>query len=423
MKRTRIVSLAALLLALCGAMAFAADATTVIFYMWDDPANAPIIDAFNKAQKEVFVDAKLIPSNEYEAKISTLLAGGAEMDGYMQKRSTDYFAHYANGYILPLTDLCKKYKFDLKPIAGYMSAISIGKDVVAIPFRGTSHFTYYNKILFKKAGVPTPETYVKKGQWTWPKFIEVARQIKAKVPDVYGGFLHTWGSSNSMPALQNGVQFITADGKVEINQSVINCFKYRKELEKEELIMPLTESKITKTHYSKPFYAGQAAMLIIGEWFPGFMLKGRDEKLLQGYTWNDWSLTRMPCDEKEYRTFGNPTFSHVNANAKNKEPMFKFIAWMGGPEGAKIVAKAGLMPAYTTNDVKKIFADNLPDKNALNYFFEPRKVNTQFYNKYGSKVEAEMAAMMEEYLSADMSDQDLQAMLEQRLQKVAEQVQ
>ncbi len=423
MKNSRIALFATLLLALCGAMAFAADAVTVIFYTWDDPANMPIIDTFNKSQKEVFVDAKVISSNEYEAKISTLLAGGAEMDGYMQKRTTDYFAHYANGYILPLNDLCKKYKFDLKAISAYIPAISVGNEVVGIPFRGSSHYTYYNKVLFKKAGVPTPETYVKKGQWTWPKFIEVARQIKAKVPDVYGGFLHTWGSSNVMPALQNGVQFVTADGKVQINQSLINSFKYRKQMEKEGLIMPLTESKITKTHYSKPFYAGQAAMLVMGEWFPGFMLKGRDQKLLEGYTWNDWSLTRMPCDEKQYTTFGNPVFNHVNANAKNKEPMFKFIAWMGGPEGAMIIAKAGLMPANITANVKKVFAENLPDKNALSYYTEPRRINTQFYNKYGSKVEAEMIAIMEEYLAADMSDQELQTTLEQRLQKIAEQVQ
>jgi multiple sugar transport system substrate-binding protein len=432
MKKSRVSLCVLVMLALSGVLVFAGGAAepkaaagpaSVVFYLWDDPAYPPIIDAYNTSQNEVFVDAKFIPSGEYEAKISTLLAGGAAMDGYMQKRSTDYFSHYANGYIAPLTELCKKYNFDLNAIAGYVSGVSIGKEIVAIPFRGASYFTYYNKKIFEKAGVPTPETYVKSGQWTWPKFIEVARQIKAKVPDVYGGFLYTWGSNNVMPALQNGMQFINADGKVDINQSLINSYKYRKALEKDQLIMPLTETKITKTHYSKPFYAGQVGMLVIGEWFPGFMIKGRDENLLQGFTWNDWSLTRMPCDESTYRTFGNATFSHVHANSKQKDPMFKFIAWMGGPEGARIVAKAGLLPAYITEDVKKEFASILPDQNALMYFSEPRKVNTQFYNKYGSKVESELAGIMEEYLAAPMSDQDLRGVLEQRLQKVAEQIQ
>jgi ABC-type glycerol-3-phosphate transport system substrate-binding protein len=75
-------------------------------------------------------------------------------------------------------------------------------------------------------------------------------------------------------------------------------------------------------------------MLLIGEWYPGFMKSGRDQNLLQGYTWNDWGITRLPCDEKTYVTLGTPTFNHVTSYAKNKEAAFKFVAWMGGPEGA-----------------------------------------------------------------------------------------
>jgi len=396
---------------------------TVIFYLWDDPAYEPIIKAFNDSQSEVIVDAQFIPTNEYEAKINTLLAGGAEMDGYMQKRSTDIFAHNANGYLAPLDDLCKKYNFDLNAIKGYKSAITIDNKTMAIPFRGASYYTYYNKKIFEKTGIPTPEVYVKNNEWTWPKFIEVAEKIKAAAPDTYGGFLYTWGSNNVMPALQNGMQFIDADGNIDINDTLINCYKYRKELESANAIMPLTETKVTKTHYSKAFYSGKVGMLIIGEWFPGFMIKGRDENLLEGYTWNDWSLTRMPCDESTYRTFGNPTFSHIHVKSKKKDAMFKFISWMGGPEGAKIVAGAGLLPAYVTNEVKNEFKKILPDDTALTYYTEPRTVNTQFYNKYGSKVESELAAIMEEYLGSNMSDDQLKSLIEQRLKKVSEQIQ
>lgn len=395
----------------------------IIFYLWDDPAYKPIIDAYNSSQDKIFVDAKYIPTNEYEAKLSTLLAGGAEMDGYMQKRSTDIFSQWANGYIAPLDDLVKKYGFDMNAIAGYKSAITVDGHIAAIPFRGASYFTYYNKKIFEKVGIPTPETYVEEGDWTWKKFIEVAEAIKAKEPDLYGGFLYTWGSNNVMPALQNGMKFIDANGNLDINQTLINSFQYRKELEKNDTIMPLTETKVSKTHYSKPFYDGKAAMLIIGEWFPGFMIKGRDESLLKGYTWDDWSLTNMPCDESDYRTFGNPTFCHVSENSKKKDAVFSFISWLGGPEGAKIVAGAGLLPAYITDDVKKEFAKILPDQNAVKYYAEPRTVETQFYNKYGTKVESELASIMEEYLANPMTDQQLNDMIVKRLKKIAEQVQ
>ena len=153
------------------------------------------------------------------------------------------------------------------------------------------------------------------------------------------------------------------------------------------------------------------------------MIKGRDENLLKGYTWNDWSLTRIPCDESDYRTFGNPTFSHIYAKSKKKDAMFKFISWMGGPEGAKIVASSGLLPAYITDDVKEEFKKILPDATALKYFTEPRTVKTQFYNKYGSKVESELASIMEEYLSSPVSDEKLKQIIEDRLTKVAAQVQ
>lgn len=430
MKKRKILTIVLLIFLLPGVLIFSAGKseaettmeegpTTVIFYLWDDPAYKQIIDTYNSVQSDVIVDAKFIPTNEYEAKISTLLAGGAKMDGYMQKRSTDIFTHWANGYIAPLDELSKKTGFDLDKISGYMNAITIDGELAAIPFRGASYFTYFNKKIFEKAGIPTPETYVENDEWTWDKFIEVAKQVKAEVPDVYGGFIYTWGSNNVMPALQNGMEFIDANGNIDINQSLINSYKYRKELEKNSVIMPLTETKITKTHYSKPFYAGDAAMLIIGEWFPGFMIKGRDENLLEGFTWNDWSLTRMPCDESDYRTFGNPTFNHVHANSRKKDAMFAFISWMGGPEGAKIVAGSGLLPAYITEDVKKEFDSILPNKNAIQYFTESRTVNTQFYNKYGSKVESELASIMEEYLAEPMSDQELKSMIEKRLERVA----
>ena len=96
---------------------------------------------------------------------------------------------------------------------------------------------------------------------------------------------------------------------------------------------------------------------------------------------------------------------------------------MGGPEGATIVAGSGLLPAYVTDSAKNEFNKILPDNTALTYYTEAKTVNTQFYNKYGSKVESELAAIMEEYLDADMSDAQLKGLIEQRLKQVAELIQ
>jgi hypothetical protein len=41
---------------------------TIIYYLWDDPSLKPMVDAFNASQKEIIVDARYIPSPDYETR-------------------------------------------------------------------------------------------------------------------------------------------------------------------------------------------------------------------------------------------------------------------------------------------------------------------------------------------------------------------
>ena len=380
---------------------------TIIYYLWDDPTYQNIVNAFNESQDEVFVDAKVLSAKDYESKIMTLLAGGTEMDAYMNKRATDIFPMVDNGYAEPLDDLIAAHQFDMGPLAGYKGAITIDGEVYALPFRGEAYFTYYNKKVFEQAGVPTPDTYIEKGEWTWEKFAEVAKQIASGDGKVYGAIMYIWGSSQVMPADQRGISYITADGEIDIDDSLVYSFKLRKELEQAKAIIPLAELKATKTHYSKAFWAGNSGMLLIGAWFPGMMLTAKNEGSLQGFTWEDWGLTRLPCNEPEYRTPGLPTSNVVHADSEKKDAAFKFVSWMAGPEGAKVVMQNGFMPAMFTSEVKGVAASTLPDETSLKYYTEDSTHVTGWYNKYGSKVEAELVKVLEEYLMSDMTDNQL----------------
>jgi ABC-type glycerol-3-phosphate transport system substrate-binding protein len=139
------------------------------------------------------------------------------------------------------------------------------------------------------------------------------------------------------------------------------------------------------------------------------MKSGRDQNLLQGYTWNDWGITRLPCDEKTYVTLGAPTFNHVTSYAKNKEAAFRFIAWMGGPEGAKVAAKAAVLPATVTPEVKAVLGEVIPDAQSLEYFTEAKRAYPLLVTKYGSRIEAQVNTMIEEYLLGKLTDADFDA--------------
>jgi multiple sugar transport system substrate-binding protein len=398
--------------------AAASGPTTIAFVMWQDPTYPNIVQAYNDSQSKVKVDMQLVTSADYETKLTTMLAGGVYMDAYMEKRQTDMFAQYANGYIEPLDSYIKKYNYDTSGLDSYKSAVTIDGKIVAIPFRGAKYYVYYNKKMFADAGMDTPDVYVKNGQWTWRKFMEVAERMASGDGQKWGALLYTWGHLQVMPAIQDHVDFITPDGKIDINDTVLQSFKMRKELEQKKAIMPYVDIVATKLHYSQAFFNGNLAMLPIGEWFPGMMLDAKQKGSLKGFTWNDWGVTRLPSDQPTYASLGAPTFNNMYSGSKNKDAAFDFIGWMGGPQGAVVVAKNGFLPAMITPDVVSALKSALPDEQSLKYFTEKTPVIPPYYTRYGSRVEQAIIDTMQKYLVNDMTDEQVMGELRSKLQDI-----
>jgi multiple sugar transport system substrate-binding protein len=392
------------------------DPVKLIYYLWEDPANRILVYNFNHSQNEILIDAQFIQPEEYEAKLTTLMIAGTEIDVFMMRRQYDSFSYFSNGYMYPLDDMIKNSGEKIESVDNYRDRIMVDGKIIGIPFRGAGWYTYYNKKIFEKAGVKTPEQYVSEGIWTWDKFMEVSRKISSGNGKIYGSFIYLWGASQVIPCNQIGMQFITNEGKIDVNEGVfLKSFRMRKMLEQDKALFPLFEMKNTKTHYSSAFFDGNIGMLLMGEWFPNNMRSGREEKNLKNFDWNDWSVTRLPCDTPTYASFGNPTYNSIHPNSLKKDAAFKYITWMGSKTGSEMVAKVGVLPSIVTPEVKMIFTRLIPDKNGIDRFFEEKKVYPQLLNKYGSKIEVVLSGLMDNYLSKNMSDKELVDMLKQKL--------
>ena len=391
----------------------------ILFYLWEDPTYVDIVKAFNASQDEIFVNAQVIPSADYETRLMTLLAGGAQMDAFMQKRQVDMFGHHAAGYIEPLDQLIQQFDYDLAAVAAYADAITVDGQTLAIPFRGATYYTYFNKALFDAAGQPYPTEYVERGEWTWDQFAQTA--IAMTTEDRYGSHIHVWGLLQVTAAIQSGVDFIEQDGTIDIDDTVLQSFAMRKALEEAGAVYPLLDLLSTRTHYSTVFFDNQAAMLLIGEWFPGMMLDAeRDGRL--GFDWEQWGITRLPSDAPahQYRSMGAPTFNHVHADSKNKAAAFQFIAWMGSAEGAAVVARYGFLPPLITDEVKAELRTAIPDDTSFAYFTENPPVYPPHYTKYGSRIDALLSDLMQDYLIEDYSDAQFMALMRERLEEIRE---
>jgi multiple sugar transport system substrate-binding protein len=394
----------------------------VDFYVWSDGNDdySKLFDGFNERNEDVKINPKYIPPADYESKLTTLLAGGMKMDLFMQKRQTDMFPQYANGYIEPLNDLIKKHGFDFSTMKAWESAIVVDGEVLALPHRGGKYFTYYNENPFREKGLPTPGDLVAKGEWTWDKFVELSQQVSENDGKTYGSCLYTWGSQQIFPAGQKGVSFIDNDGNVQMDDSILKSVQIRKTLEDGNDMTKLVDLKVTKTHYSQVIYSGMAHMLIIGEWFPGMIKSGFEKDLITAFDLEDFRITRMPSDSPVYRSVGSPTFGHISANSTKKDAAFKVLAWFAGPEGAALEAEIGFLPPYVDENVKSVLSDVILDEDSLNYFTEDVPSQPMLYNKYGSKIEQMLSRYTEMFLLNEISVEDYLPAMRKELQMISD---
>ncbi|SIR03253.1 carbohydrate ABC transporter substrate-binding protein, CUT1 family [Alkalispirochaeta americana] len=390
-------------------------ARPLVVYYWDDPVLVSIVDAYEAAHPDVVLDKQLIPASEYQTKMAILLAANAEMDVWFGINLNDTLTHSENGFIEPLNDWFVKTGADRSAVDAYSEAVIQNGEIIGVPWRGGAYYTYYNRKVFETAGVPTPDYYVERGEWTWEKFAEVSRAVASGDGSVYGGLVHSWDPQQFHPGVQAGYQMVTRDGQVDIGPEVFTFLKLRKGLEQDRAMQSLIEMKSSRLHYSQAFYRGNLGMVVMGEWFPGMLRNGYEDGNFVGFDWEDWGLTRSPNDHDDYRTWGFPTTVHMSARSRNKEAAFHFVSWLGSREGQEVVAAAGAMPAITTPAIIEELAGIIPDASSLKYFFEERIAMPGWITTVN--VDGPLTTVVEEYLTGRLDDNNLESRLQQLLER------
>lgn len=404
-----------------GESSSSSDGPVVIkYYTWEDSAHKPLIDAFNATHDDIQVDAEILPSANYEARLNTLLAGHVEMDAFMEKRQTDMFVQYNNGYIEPLNDYIVEGTSADAAVKAYESQMNYDGDILGIPWRAGSYYVYYNKKVFEAAGVPTPDVYIENGEWTWDKFVEVSKALTKPELGTVGSCIYIWANGTTFIESQNHQPIIDSNGNIQFDDGFLRMLQIKKELESCGAMIPLTDMKVTGTHYSNLFYNGNLGMLIIGEWFPGQMTTGERDGLLNGFTASDYGIARLPDDDPTtYTTQGASTNNHITSYSTKKDAAYEFISWMAGPEAAAIAAGLGVLPAVVTDEVRDILSESIPDDGtSLNYFLEDRDIYTANFSPYGSAVESMIDTFQENYLLGNIPDDQVNAQFQANLEQI-----
>ena len=143
----------------------------------------------------------------------------------------------------------------------------------------------------------------------------------------------------------------TPDGKKNLSHA---NFAY--DLQEEGCIQNYGSLKSGNIHYSGVFYKQEAAMMQIGTWYINMLLENIPNED-NGYASFNWGVCSMPNNYgiTTENVVGGITPVSIGAYAKHPEEAWKFLAYITGAEGAQILAKTGIVPAWAGQEVLDIF--------------------------------------------------------------------
>ncbi|WP_134682839.1 ABC transporter substrate-binding protein [Brevibacillus migulae] len=154
-----------------------------------------LIQQFNQTHPNIKVKLESVPFPDYQQKITVLAAGQELPDlGWVSERMVPQFM--ANGILEDVSDVKEDAAFKLDDmIPSTLELFQKDGKLYGLPFSTPPSVMFYNKDLFDKAGLKSPNDLAKEGKWTWEEFEKAAKAITSGTgaSKVYGAnFFRDW---------------------------------------------------------------------------------------------------------------------------------------------------------------------------------------------------------------------------------------
>lgn len=308
---------------------------TVTFMGWGSPQEVAVfkdmIGQFEKKYPDVKVDYINVPAEDYNTKLQTMIAAKKTPDVfYMVGENLQPFLK--NGVLADLSDYVADNEiFD--PDNVWKNAIDLWKFDGTTPGKGSIYALpkdigpfalAYNKDLFAKAGIPTPDL---DDPWTWDEFVANAKKLTSGsgADKVYGSAPYSLEAA----VWSNGADWLDADHtKVAVTDPAFQeALQWVADLSLVDGVVPSNEEESSLGSYQR-FIDGKIGMMGVGPWN-------------QGQFWDevtfDWDLMPWPVSPKtgEQATWYGGVGFAVSKATKHMEAAENLAAFLAFNEDAQ----------------------------------------------------------------------------------------
>ena len=312
----------------------------VSFMAFGDPeelqAYRSLIEAFKKVEPDISVS--FIETSDREdllARLSTGFSAGTPPDLFlMNYRFYGQFA--AKGVLQPLQERLNASRVfqqeDFYPQA--MEAFQVDDEQVCMPQNISSLVVYYNKDLFREAGVEPPSD-----GWTWDEMVASAQALTEDLDD--DGVVDRYGLGVE-PSIIRIAPFVWSNGGEIVDDEenptrfaldtpkAVAAMQDFFDLRQAYRVVP-NEEEIESEDNETRFMNGTMAMVLGSR---------RNTPAFRTITDFDWDVAALPR-HKEHAGILHSDAYCMSAASKNKEAAWRFVEFAVGPEGAPITAASG----------------------------------------------------------------------------------
>ncbi|HMR48453.1 MAG TPA: extracellular solute-binding protein, partial [Arachnia sp.] len=314
-----------------------------------------LADAFSAANPGVTVEVVEYDAGEYNTLLTADLAAKAGPDIITQKEVKFTPVFVQGQQLLDVSDVA------LPDGIGGAASYNVDGVQYATPYRQDSWVIYYNKDLFKAAGVEEPN-----GTWTWDDYAATAKAVTdglraAGNTNAYGAYQHGWQST--VQGFANG-QTPGADILSGSYEHLKPYYERVLKLQDEGSQIDFNTRQANQLTYQGEFGTQKAAMMPMGTWYVATLIAQQASGEAEAFEWGfapapqfDASTTGL---DNTPVTFGDPTGLGINANiAPEKVDAAKaFLAFASSEEAAQALAGIGITPALINDSVVDVYFAN-----------------------------------------------------------------
>jgi multiple sugar transport system substrate-binding protein len=296
-----------------------------------------LVELFNEKGTPIKVEPIMPSNNRNEAAMTMITAGDPPDLFHALPRDHHPFANL--GALLDLAPYIKKDKRaqDVNPMV--LEFFARGDVRYAMPNNFSVHSIYFNKDLFNKAGLKTPDQYEKEGKWTVETYMDLARRLTTGQ-----GENKIYGAPWTTDALDQQLAFIWPMGGDMFDKSLENSALDTPEaLEAIQLQGDMTHrygvspdaEVLRQTGWrgsGGAIAAGRSGMEIMTTDVVGLLVPTTFEK----------GMAPMPKGKAGRVVRANVIGVHIMKGSKAPDAAWEYAAFQSGPDGAKLMLERHL---------------------------------------------------------------------------------